>query len=139
MNRALGSALVVATAMIRDSIALDTRQPTSRTAAACGLERPDCPHRRACDRDAACLARARAGSRADFDALYDRTFALFYGAASKRLRSRELAERCTRELMEGFFLATAQTEGCSSAQIFRLVKRLGVQGTRVADGRPIGA
>jgi hypothetical protein len=125
--------------MIRDSLVLDTRLPAPRSADACGLQRRDCPYRTACDRDAASLARARAGSRADFDALYDRTFALIYGAVSKRLRSRELAERCTRELMERMFLATTQAEGCRSAQLLRLVKQLCVRGMLVADGRPIGA
>ncbi len=119
--------------MISDSIGLDRHLPARLSPDRCGIARPDCPHRRACARDAAQLARARAGSRADFDALYERFFALFYGAASRRLRSRERAEQCTRELMAAVFRAPGPANVCSSAQLLLLVKRLDVDGTAVAD------
>ena len=119
--------------MTSDSIGRDHDLRAPLSPDRCGIARPDCPHRRACARDAAQLARARAGSRADFDALYDRFFALLYGAASRRLRSRERAEQCTRELMAAVFQAPTSAKVCSSAQLLVLVKRLGANGTAVAD------
>ncbi|HEY8122038.1 MAG TPA: hypothetical protein VII78_12025 [Myxococcota bacterium] len=101
-----------------------------RSAAAdCALERRDCPLRDACRRDAESLARARAGSRADFDAVYGRIFALVYRAASTRLANRALAEVATRELLESAFRAPAPAlaRGCGSSQLVVLMKQLGAR------------
>jgi hypothetical protein len=98
----------------------------------CALERTDCPLRDACRRDAANLARARAGSRADFDAVYGRIFALVYRAASARLGDRALAEVATRELLESAFRAPAPAlaRGCGSSQLVALMKQLGARVAR---------
>ncbi len=122
--------------MSQQWIARETPSLARRNADACGLARPDCPYRTACERDAESLVRARAGSRADFDALYDRAFALFYRTAGERLHSRALAEGLTRELMEGAFYAPTSPEGCASARLFRLVKRIGAKWAPSTEGRP---
>jgi hypothetical protein len=111
--------------------------------APCGLRRPDCPHRAACEREALSLERARGGSRVDFDAVYDRYFALFYQAAGKRVGPREQAEAHTRELLEAAFSTPRPLGECAAAHLFGLVKRLGAAWTtrssapeRVGRSRP---
>lgn len=96
-------------------------------AGSCSLALPQCPYRGACEGEASSLARARAGSRADFDALYDRYFAVFYRVASERFRDRALAEAYTRELMKGAFCAPAPSLGCAAGRLLRLVRRLGAK------------
>ena len=44
------------------------------------------------------LARVAAGSRADFDRLYDSYFPRVYGLAMRRLGERQAAERVTRQV-----------------------------------------
>lgn len=96
----------------------------------CEADQSACPDRAACALDAERMTRARAGSRADFDALYDRYFAAFYRAASARLPSRALAEAYTRDLLEGAFCAPAQPRGCRAAHLLRVVKQIGKRGAR---------
>ena len=120
-------------------IASDVPPLARQQADSCGLGRPDCPYRSACERDAKNLARARAGSRTDFDALYDRAFALFYRVAGEKLRSRALAEGLTRELMESAFRAPSRSEGCASARLFRLALRVSAKWAPPTEGRPADA
>lgn len=99
----------------------------------CRLGRLDCPYRAACARDAPILARARAGSRADFDALYDRYFALVHRAASQRFGSRALAEACTRGLLKRTFGSRIPPNGCTGMRLLRLVERLARREERRAN------
>lgn len=132
--------------MSRRSLARDKCTASLRTAEgaralridgadSCGLARRDCPHRAACRRQAERLALARAGSRVDFDAAYDRYFALFYRAVAVRRAPRELVEARTRALLEAAFASPSPSRDCSSAHLFRFVKRLGAAWTRLARAR----
>ena len=132
--------------MSRRSLARENRTAALRTAEgarasrmdgadSCGLARPDCPYRAACQRQAESLARARAGSRVDFDAVYDRYFALIYRAAAGRRTHRALVEARTRALLEAAFASPKSSRDCSSAHLFRLVKWLGAAWTRLARAR----
>ncbi len=93
-------------------------------APSCALARADCPHRATCEHDAQRLARARAGSRADFDAVYDRAFALFYRASLAQLPSRELAQSLTRELLQSIFREPIEADACTAAHWLGLMKRV---------------
>lgn len=134
--------------MSRRSLARDKPTASLRTAEgarasrfggadSCGLARPDCPHRADCQRQAEALARARAGSRVDFDAVYDRFFALFYRAADGRGTGRARVEARTRALLEAAFASPRSSRSCSSGNLFRLVKRLGAAWTRFTRARSV--
>ncbi len=91
----------------------------------CALRNPDCPYRATCEREASSLARARAGSRADFDALYDHYFAKLYRVSGERVGSRALTEVHARELLQRALCAPAPTDECAAERLLRLVKQFG--------------
>ena len=84
-----------------------------------------CPFRERCDGEAAAWHRARAGSRADFEMLYERWFVRVYRVASSRLGVRQLAETCTRDVLAVAFCLPPPLEGCAAAHVLSLLgKRL---------------
>ncbi|HEU4430721.1 MAG TPA: hypothetical protein VFT98_18315 [Myxococcota bacterium] len=87
----------------------------------CLLRLASCPFRELCQSDAQRFARAREGSRADFDALFDDYFPRIHAAARARLSDPALAEACTRELLEAAFCSASPARSCAG-QMLRMVK-----------------
>jgi hypothetical protein len=89
----------------------------------CALAREECRFRSACELEARRLASARAGNRAEFDALFDRYFARVHSAACRRTRDAALAEHCTRAVLEAAFAREAVAQHCA-ARVFARLHRL---------------
>jgi hypothetical protein len=82
-----------------------------------------CPHRARCEADAIQLARARAGSREDFDSLYERYFARCFNTALAQLRSPQAAELCTRLALRALFGAAPAGGACVAARVLWSLRR----------------
>ena len=87
----------------------------------CLLRMASCPFRELCRSEAQSFARSRAGSREDFDALFDRYFPRVHAAAQAHFADSALAEACTRELLEAAFCSPGPARSCAG-QMLRLVK-----------------
>lgn len=80
-----------------------------------------CPHRVACELDALQLARARAGSRPDFDAVYERYFSRCIRAARALLCDPALEEACTRDVLRATFRTPYPAGACVAAHVWWLL------------------
>jgi hypothetical protein len=95
---------------------------------------PACPMQARCEDEATELARARAGNRPAFDALFERYFARVYREAQRRSGSRPAAERATRAALAAAFLATSPRV-CMAVDLLRALASLGQPAPKV-DERP---
>jgi hypothetical protein len=109
------------------TLPLDQHEPV----VLCPIAPAECAHRTACELDELRLSRARAGNRADFDALFDHAFARVYRAARRRLPSGEQAEAATRACLLGALGSPDPSGGCVTARLLRRIQQIGSSGRGV--------